>query len=100
MKLNQAQRYALAMWLGKELGHFTPFDAAVIYDFDNFCDGKISEWRIITPLGIAGKLWNVDHLYITGASPHELSPGGYRDQQQLIDKWNDDIKTLMAIYAE
>jgi len=99
MKLNPQQRYAL--W-----GNLVLMLPAIINDhsivsrFDDFCDEQIKEWRIIYRYGFAGKIWNYDdRLYITGYSPHELSKKSFIKQQKEIDKWNDEIKYLLAIYS-
>lgn len=100
MKLNQKQRYALFGWLCQNINRF--MDMQTVYDFDRFCDGEMSEWRVINGFGMAGKLWNnCGKIYITGYSPVEI--GGHeskawKDQQEKIDKWNEEINELIGIY--
>lgn len=99
MKLNKEQRYALAMWLGSKVPKIET-DHSVIADFDEFCDEKISEWRIIYNFGLAGKIWNVSNeLYVTGYSHGELSKKQYEKQQKTIEEWNKDLILLMDFYA-
>ena len=101
MKLNKLQRYALVAWLGSKIAGIHK-DHTVIYDVDNFCrgDGEMSEWRIISTFGMAGKIWNVyDKIYVTGYSIGEVSQKAYHKQQKLIKQWNKELKELIAIYA-
>ena len=101
MKLNQLQRYALLDWLSKNIVNFVSMQ--ILYDFDRFCDGEITEWRVIPTFGLAGKLWNnCDRIYITGYSHGELDgPDGktYKKQQERIDKWNEELAELIGIYS-
>jgi len=98
MKLKKIQRYALLGWLCENVPHF--MDISIIYDWDKFCDGKIPEWRVISNFGMAGKLWNnCGRIYISGYSPCELDKKGYAKQQEKIDKWNEAIAELLAIYS-
>lgn len=99
MKLNKNQRTALAIWLGSKVPRLAT-DHSVISRFDEFCDEKIMEWRIIYVFGFAGKIWNVlDHIYITGYSYGEIGKKSYEKQQKLIEEWNKEIEELLAMYA-
>lgn len=99
MKLNKLQRRALAIWLGEKIPRLSQ-DHSVVYSFDSFCDGDILEWRIIYPFGMAGKIWNnLDKIYVTGYSQGEIGKAAYNRQQKIIEKWNEEILTLLAMYA-
>lgn len=101
MKLNQMQRYVLLDWLSRNIKGF--LHLGVVYEYDNFCDGEIREWRVISDFGMAGKIWNsMDRIYITGCSPCEI--GGHeskawKEQQKKIDKWNEELTELIGIYS-
>ena len=101
MKLNQIQRYALLGWLCENIKGF--LHLGVVYEYDKFCDEEITEWRVISDFGIAGKLWNnCDSIYITGYSPCEI--GGHeskawKKQQEKIDKWNAEIVEIIGVYS-
>jgi hypothetical protein len=100
MVLNHHQRIALALWLGEH--SFGP-DSQLISMFDEFCDGKIREWRVIPEFGFAGKIWNNDdRIYVSGYSGGEL--GGfeseaYKTQQEKVDKINEDLANLMRLWG-
>lgn len=99
MKLDKKQRYALLIWLGEKV-HGLFKDYSVISDFDEFCDGEITEWRVIYTFGMAGKIWNVhEKIYITGYSQYEIGKREYKKQQELIDKWNKELEELMVTYG-
>ena len=98
MKLNKLQRYALAIWLGEKVKKLW-IDSSVVTKFDEFCDGEISEWRIISTFGLSGKIWNVlDRIYITGYSHGEISRYAYDEQQGIISRWDDEIRLLLSTY--
>ena len=99
MKLNQEQKYALALWLGEKVKGLWR-NVGIIREYDKFCneDPQYYEWRIIHNFGMAGKIWNVqDAIYITGKSPNELSCSKpeYKYQQEIVEKWNEEIKTIL-----
>lgn len=100
MKLNQRQRYALLAFLVKKFPNF--FDMHIAYDFDNFCDGEIREWRVISKYGMAGKLWNNhDRMYITGYSAGELDGfegKRYKKQSEEIKQLNEELAEAIGIY--
>ena len=99
MKLNKLQRQALAFWLGEKIPSIFK-DHSVVYSFNSFCDGDIHEWRIIYPFGFAGKIWNSnDTIYVTGASHGEIGKRNYDKQQIIVDKWNEELIELLAMYA-
>lgn len=96
MKLNKRQRLALAFWLGGKIPSMFR-DHTVISDFDAFCDGEISEWRVMYNWGMAGKLWSsLDKLYVTGMSPHELDKKAYKRQQEVVERYNKELEVLMS----
>jgi len=100
MKLNQLQRYALWGFLVSHLPNLIR-EHSVVYDFDKFCDGEYTEWRVMSCFGMAGKIWNVnDRIYITGYSPYEMPKKYYKGQQLIIEKWDKEIAELLATYAE
>jgi len=99
MKLNQNQRIALAVWLGSKIPNLYS-DHSFITRFDEFCDGNISDWRIIYNFGMAGKIWNIlDKIYITGYSKGEIGQNAYQKQQKIIDEWNKEIVELLTMYS-
>lgn len=102
MKLNQIQRYALMAWLVKSFPEISE-DYSVLYSFDEFCDGEIREWRIISKYGMAGKIWNNDdRIYISGHSGGELDGFEgkiYKAQQKEINALNVELKELMGILS-
>ncbi len=99
MKLDKHQRVALAIWLGEKVPGLSR-DHSVVSGFDEFCDGEITEWRVIYTFGLAGKIWNVhDKIYISGHSQYEIGKREYNQQQELINKWNSELEELMAIYG-
>ncbi len=99
MILNQKQRMALLMWLGSKVPQLIK-DASVLYGYEDFCDEKIPEWRIIYTFGLAGKIWNVvDRIYVTGYSQSEMGKQAYKKQQKTIESWNKEIEEIMAIYS-
>ena len=98
MKLNKLQRYALAIWLGEKVKKLW-IDSSVVTQFDEFCDGDVSEWRIISTFGLSGKIWNVlDSIYITGYSHGEISCDAYDEQLDITMRWNDEIRLLLSTY--
>lgn len=99
MKLNQQQRYALAMWLGGKIEYLSQ-DSSVVCSFDEFCDGDIPEWRIICKFGLAGKIWNnCGRIYVSGYSQFEIGKRAYMDQQEIIEKWNNELILLLSTYS-
>jgi hypothetical protein len=100
MKLNQIQRYILLSWLSKNLRNW---DEGYAYEFDSFCDGEFQEWRIVSDFGLAGKLWNNDgRIYISGYSPSEIGgheSNAWKEQQEKLDKWNQEIAELIGIHS-
>ena len=100
MKLNQVQRYALLNWLSKNIRNF--FNLSTSYNFDEFCDGDITEWRVISDFGMAGKLWNnCDRIYITGYSPCEIGVNSKEWKKHLkqVEKWNEEIAEVIGMYS-
>ena len=99
MKLNKQQKYALMIWLGEKVsGLFT--DASVVSGMDEFAKGEIREWRIIYVFGLAGKIWNIgDLIYLTGYSEHEIGKRAHESQQKIIEKWNEELLKLIALYS-
>ena len=102
MKLNQNQKYALALWLGEKVKGLWR-NTSIIQEYDDFCneDPQYSEWRIIHNFGLAGKIWNADNeIYVTGYSPCEfLGIREKREQkkhQKELDQWNKEIAQLLA----
>jgi len=91
-------------WLGSKMTAIYT-DHSVISSFDDFChensDDKITkiEWRIIYRFGFAGKLWNTNEIYVTGASSDEIGKAAYNRQQKIIEQWNEELKKLLATYA-
>ena len=89
-KLEQNQRYALFGWLIKNWPRLAD-DMSFLCRFDEFCDGKISEWRIIYAFGLAGKIWfNCGRIHISGHSAGEMD--GFKGEYYL--KEQEEIKAL------
>jgi len=102
MKLNQNQKFALAMWLGEKVKGLWN-NIGIVQEYDDFCneDPRYYEWRIIHNFGMAGKIWNVnDAIYVTGYSPCEFpSVRDKKEQkkhQKEVDQWNKEIAQLLA----
>ena len=99
MKLNQYQKTALALWLGSKINNLWN-DGSVIQSFDEFCDEKFMEWRIMCNWGMAGKIWNVnDRIYVTGWCSQEIGNAEWKKQQKIVDEWNRELEDLIAYYS-
>jgi hypothetical protein len=49
---------------------------------------------------MAGKIWNTyDAIYVTGWSSCEMDKKEYKKHIEIIDKWNEEIKLLLADHA-
>jgi hypothetical protein len=98
MKLNQNQKIALALWLGEKVTGLWR-NTGIVSEYDDFCNGdpRYVEWRIIHPFGMAGKIWNVyNEIYVTGWSSCEMDKKEYKKHAKVIDKWNEEIRELLA----
>lgn len=94
MDLNKVQRYALLLFLSKELD--VTLSKWEFYEFEKFCDGGIREWRIIAKYGMAGKIWNQESgIYISGYSRTEIGHEAFIDQQVEIEDLNEKLEELM-----
>jgi hypothetical protein len=99
MNLNKFQRIALCCWLIAEYPYLSK-DSSFIHDFNEFCDGKIREWRIISKFGMAGKIWNNnDRIYISGYSPNELKEVVYLEHCKEIDAINKELEQLLKKWS-
>ena len=72
----------------------------IIANFDNFCNGEIHEWRIMSDFGMAGKLWNAnDKIYVSGYGTSEVSKKAYTAQEEIIDKMNEELKEMIEYWG-
>jgi len=67
---------------------------------DEFFNGDINEFRIISNFGMAGKIYNVDErIFIKGHSFREISDKDYEKEIAMIGEWNKEIAELIEKYA-
>jgi hypothetical protein len=99
MKLNEYQKRALLIWLGNnEVKHSY---ADVVGNFDNFANGEIIEWRIMSQFGMAGKIWNNDdRIYVSGWSRSEVSEEHFKETNKVVDKMNEELAELVEKWSD
>jgi hypothetical protein len=98
MKLNKTQRYALLQFLCQDLNIDISFCGFI--EFDEFCDGDITEWRVVHRYGMAGKIWNNGRIYISGFSSGEIGKKQYKKQQEEIEEFNKSLETIISNWAD
>jgi len=97
MKLNTKQSLFLIRYLSEKF----EFDFLEHYalELGNLFNGDNTELRIIPKYGMAGKIWNNGHIYITGYSPVEIGEGEFKAQQIEINEINSEIKKIIDFWA-
>lgn len=96
MKLNDKQKYALLLFLGR-FGK-SPIHE-VVFNIDKFCNEEITEWRIISVFGFAGKIWNhPESIYVSGHYRSELTEYSFDEQQKEIKAMNEHLTELLELF--